>query len=210
MIKAIIFDLDGVLVDATQWHYRAMNKALALFGYTITSEEHHGSYNGLPTREKLKYLSKEKGLPEVLHDIIYTMKQKYTQDMIEQFCRSDHEKHYMLMMLKKRGFRMAVCSNAISRTVEVILNKLEISHFFEFALSNQDITKPKPDPQIYLKAFDTLRLKPTECLIIEDAKPGIEAAEASGAFVLKVKGYYQVNYKLITNFLNTIKEDRRC
>ncbi len=75
MIKAIIFDLDGVLIDATQWHFEALNKALHLFGYTITEEEHKNFYNGLPTRKKLEHLSKEKGLPLSLHAFINSMKQ---------------------------------------------------------------------------------------------------------------------------------------
>ena len=123
-LMGVIFDLDGVLVDATQWHYLALNRALGLFGYTVTPKEHKNFYNGLPTKEKLKTLSKEKGFPKSLNDLVYVMKQKYTQDMIERFCRPDFQKTYMLMKLKERGYRLAVCSNAIHQTVETMLEKL--------------------------------------------------------------------------------------
>ena len=63
MIKAVIFDLDGVLVDATEWHYEALNNALALFGFNIDRNMHFSEYNGLPTKEKLKRLSNRKGFP---------------------------------------------------------------------------------------------------------------------------------------------------
>lgn len=91
MIKAVIFDLDGVLIDATHWHYEALNKALRLFGYTITEEEHKDFYNGLPTRKKLEHLSRDKGMPVSLHALINLMKQKYTQELIERDCTPDFQ-----------------------------------------------------------------------------------------------------------------------
>jgi len=86
MIKAVIFDLDGVLVDATEWHYNALNKALHIFGYEITRDEHLSVYNGLPTRKKLELLSSQKSLPVSLHSFINEMKQAYTVRMIESEC----------------------------------------------------------------------------------------------------------------------------
>lgn len=206
MIKAIIFDLDGVLVDATEWHYLALNKALQLFGYTITRKEHENFYNGLPTRKKLEHLSKEKGLPISLHSVINKMKQKYTQEMIETHCIPDFQKVYLLKKLKERGYRLVVCSNAILQTVEIMLKKADIFQYFDFVLSNEDVEKPKPDPQIYQKAFKMLGLKPNECIIIEDAEHGKRAAYASGAHVLEVSGYKDVNFELIKNFLKKLQE----
>jgi len=69
-ISCVLFDLDGVLVDATEWHYVALNRALGLFGFDITRYEHLSDYNGLPTRKKLQMLSVEKGLPAALHNML--------------------------------------------------------------------------------------------------------------------------------------------
>lgn len=66
-IKAVIFDMDGVLIDAKEWHYEALNKALALFGFAISRQEHLDSYDGLPTRKKLEMLSSEKEPTKGLH-----------------------------------------------------------------------------------------------------------------------------------------------
>jgi beta-phosphoglucomutase-like phosphatase (HAD superfamily) len=76
-IRAVLFDLDGVLVDATEWHYEALNRALRLFGFGITRYEHLAGYNGLPTRRKLEMLSVEKGLPVALHGMVGRLKQVY-------------------------------------------------------------------------------------------------------------------------------------
>ena len=85
MIKVIIFDLDGVLVEARPIHYEALNRALSSIGeeFIISREEHLASYDGLPTRKKLIKLTEEKGLPEEYHDQIWRMKQKCTADVIE-------------------------------------------------------------------------------------------------------------------------------
>lgn len=205
MIKAIIFDLDGVLVDATHWHYEALNKALHLFGFTITEDEHKNFYNGLPTKKKLEQLSKDKGLPVVLHPFINRMKQKYTLELIERNCTPDFQKIYMLKKLKEKGYKLAVCSNAILSSVEVMLKKSRLREYFDFVLSNEDIKNPKPSPDIYHKAFEKLKVLPNECVIVEDAEHGKKAAMESGGRLLEVSGYYDVNYELVRDFLRTIK-----
>src|SRR5258706_10961301 len=104
-IKAVLFDLDGVLVDATEWHFNALNRALALFGYTIARYEHLTIYNGLPTRRKLEMLSVEKGLPRGLHAMINRIKQKFTREEILRQCTPVFEKEYMIRQLRRDGFR---------------------------------------------------------------------------------------------------------
>ena len=85
-IKAVLFDLDGVLIDATEWHYKALNRSLALFGFTISRYDHMATYNGLPTRQKLEMLSVEKGFPRSLHSLVNKIKQKYTREEILRRC----------------------------------------------------------------------------------------------------------------------------
>ena len=77
-IKAILFDMDGVLIDAKEWHYEALNKALSHFGFLINRDAHLTTYDGLPTKNKLEKLSEAQGLPKGLHEHINKLKQKYT------------------------------------------------------------------------------------------------------------------------------------
>ena len=98
-IKAVLFDLDGVLVDATEWHYNALNRALGLFGYTISRYEHLTTYNGLPTRKKLEMLSVEKNFPRGLHALTNQIKQKYTREEILRNCTPVFEKEFMMHQL---------------------------------------------------------------------------------------------------------------
>lgn len=82
MIKAVIFDMDGVLIEAKDWHYEALNKALNLFGHTISRHDHLTTYDGLPTSRKLNMLSVEHDLPVELHNFINEMKQAYTMEIV--------------------------------------------------------------------------------------------------------------------------------
>jgi HAD superfamily hydrolase (TIGR01509 family) len=210
-IKAILFDLDGVLVDATEWHFEALNRALALFSYTISRYEHLTAYNGLPTRKKLEMLSVEKGLPRGLHNVLNQIKQKYTREEILRQCAPSFEKEFMIHQLKRDGFKLAVCSNSVRESVELMLRGAGLLPLFDFIASNEDVQKPKPDPEMYLMAFSRLQLTPSECVIVEDAGHGIEAARRSGAHVCHVTGFGDVDYDRIRGFLQGIeKGDATC
>jgi len=205
-IKAVLFDMDGVLIEAKDWHYEALNRALKLFGYEISRFEHLTSYDGLPTSMKLKKLTLEKGLPTQLHSFINEMKQQYTVSMIQNLCRPRFNHEYALSKLKSEGYRLAVGSNSIKMTIEMMMNYAKLTDYFEFMLSNQDVKNAKPDPEIYLTAMSKMNLQPKDCLIVEDNENGIKAAIASGAHVLVVKTVDEVNYNNIKNRILEIEE----
>ena len=196
MIKAILFDLDGVLVNATEWHYEALNKALRLFGREIGREDHIKIYNGLPTTEKLKVMSEKGELPWGVHEIIKTLKRKYTDEQVFLNCKPNHEKQIMLSNLKRVGYKLAVVSNAQRYSVENMLRCSMTIDFFDYILGNDEGYKPKPAPDMYLAAFHFIKLKPREVVIVEDSPHGIEAAKRSGAKVLEVRGFEEVNSSL--------------
>jgi beta-phosphoglucomutase len=205
-IRAVLFDLDGVLIDATDWHYDALNRSLAMFGFSISRYDHLSSYNGLPTRKKLEMLSVEKGLPRSLHDMINRIKQVFTREEILSHCWPVFEKEYMLTRLKREGLRVAVCSNAIRDSVELMLHRAGLINHFEFLISNEEVKHAKPHPEIYLKAFERLGLPPDQVVIVEDAPHGIEAAKNSGAHVCQVSGHAEVTYWRIRDFINSIEK----
>lgn len=196
-IKAVLFDMDGVLIDAKDWHYEALNKALKLFGYEINRYEHLSSYDGLPTKVKLERLTSEKGLPKYLHSFINEMKQKYTIDITHNYCRPRFNHEYALSKLKSEGYKLAVCSNSIKNTIDIMMGMSALDKYLDLKLSNEDVSQSKPDPEIYIKAMEKLNLSPEECLIIEDNENGIKAAKSSGANLLAVKSVDDVNYNNI-------------
>lgn len=200
-IKAVVFDMDGVLIEAKDWHYEALNRALRLFGYEISRYDHLVTYDGLPTAKKLEMLSLEKGLPVGLHPFINDLKQSYTIDIVHTSCFPRFFHEYALSKLSADGYRLAVASNSIRNTVQLMMEKSGLFPYLEFFLSNQDVKKAKPDPEIYLTAIDRLGITPAETMVVEDNHNGIEAATRAGASVMKVDSIYDVNYENIVRHI---------
>lgn len=195
--------MDGVLIEAKDWHYEALNEALQLFGCEISSYDHLITFDGLPTKDKLRILTELGKLPEELHPIISSMKQKHTMKMILTKCRPLFAHQYALSKLHSESFKMAVCSNSIKTSVEVMMQQAGLDKWLDFYLSNEDVLKAKPDPEIYVKAMQRMNFKPEECLVLEDNENGIRAAMASGAHLLRISEVGDVTYK---NIKTRIKE----
>jgi beta-phosphoglucomutase len=198
--KAILFDLDGVLVNMPDGHYQALNSALSLFGAKIKKEEHASFFNGLPTRKKVEMLESQGRIPVGLVEVINAIKQDYTKDAMKNYCSPDYAKMTMLKYLKDRGFKLACCSNSIKETLHMMLKSACLYDFFDLIIGNDEVTQPKPDPEIYLRAFKKFNVAPKECVIVEDAPHGLEAARLSGAVVFHVRGCEDVDLSLFKGF----------
>ncbi|MHB1316572.1 MAG: HAD family hydrolase [Minisyncoccota bacterium] len=205
MIKAILFDLDGVLVNMPDGHYEALNKALSLFGTRIERDEHDAHFNGLPSRKKIEMLERQGRLPPGLSEFINSIKQKYTKEIIPKYCPPDYSKIILLRYLKDKGFKLGCCSNSMKETLHIMLKSAEIFKYFDVIIGNDEVVHPKPDPEIYLTAFRKLNIKPTEAAVVEDSPHGIKSAEASGAYVIKVRGTADVNISLFLDILSMSK-----
>ena len=185
MIKLIVFDLDGVLVDARDIHYRAMNYALRYLGFDeIPREKHLAKFDGLPTTKKLQMLEEECPTIGPLKQQIWREKQKATQSII-RLMEEDVEKRSMLQAL---GHCQIFCaSNSVRQSVKMMLLKRGLLEFIDEYFSNEDVKNPKPHPEMYLKCMLKAGVRPDETLVIEDSHIGRAAAIASGAHVLGVE-----------------------
>lgn len=199
--------MDGVLIDAKDWHYEALNKALALFGVEISRYDHLSTFDGLPTKVKLQMLSKRFFLPEALHAFINQLKQIYTLEIIYQRCHPVFHHEYALAKLHQSGYKIAVCSNSVRKTVELMMERSGLIDYLDAIISNEDVKKAKPDPEMYLAAIKSFDVKPCECLVVEDNPVGVLAGQASGANVLKVGTVYDVTYENIMTSIGGLEND---
>jgi len=187
-IKAIIFDLDGVLVDSRHLHYEALNRALAEVNpdYMISVEEHLAKYDGLPTNKKLTMLTHEKGLPTGFHTDIWKRKQDLTIDLISECIKPCEHQQKVLNELKDMGYKLFCASNSISLTLTEMLKALKIYDLFERIYSNEDVVHPKPHPMIYMKCCYDNGFAPSQVIVVEDSPIGRVAATLSGCHVCPV------------------------
>jgi HAD superfamily hydrolase (TIGR01509 family) len=203
-IKAILFDLDGVLCDTKMIHFESLNMALDL-EYVISLSDHLKRFDGLKTNQKLEILSKENGLPIEKHKEIWEKKQKITIKLLETL-KPSFEIITSLKRLSDEGYKIACCSNSIRKTVFIILSRLQIIQYFDLIISNEDVMQGKPHPEIYWKAMSMFNCLPEESLIIEDSPTGILSANRSSANVLRVSKTEEVTYENIKLAMNSSKQ----
>ena len=203
MIKLVLFDLDGVLIDAKKIHYEALNEALGE-QYAISEKEHTNTYDGRKTFEKLKLLTEQKGLPTTLHNEIYDKKQSITMEKISAL-EPIEEITKLFQELEQQKYLIGVCSNSIRRTVLTALAKTQLMEYCSVIISNEDVKNSKPHPEMYWKAMSMMSVLPEETLIVEDSPPGLLAAERSRANYIRVDNPYVVTREKIFSNLKGSK-----
>lgn len=210
MSKLVIFDLDGVLIDSRELHYDALNDALRKVDekFIISREEHLSKYDGLNTTKKLKMLTEQKGLPVSVYDQVWKDKQDATFNLVRGFC-----KEYMLQtifrQIKARGYKIAVASNSIRETVKLSLLSIGVMDEVDYFVSNEDVSRTKPYPEMYWKCMTALNALPKNTIIVEDSHIGRQGALDSGAHLLAVENAKEVNsehmMQRIYDLMNTIE-----
>jgi HAD superfamily hydrolase (TIGR01509 family) len=206
MIKLIVFDLDGVLVDAKGIHFDTLNDALKEVGeeYVISEAEHLSTYDGLKTTQKLEMLTKNKGLDPTLYDDIWYRKQHLTLERIVGITPNETLQSVM-SALSEDGYKLAVASNSIKKTVLAVLENLGIRGFMNLIISNEDVRNSKPHPEMYWKVMSRLGVLPEETLIVEDSPYGLLAASRSNAHILRVKNTQELTYTNIFKKITKIE-----
>jgi beta-phosphoglucomutase-like phosphatase (HAD superfamily)/dTDP-glucose pyrophosphorylase len=205
MNNAFIFDLDGVLIDSKEIHFRALNLALSEINskYSISKQEQESTYEGLSTKAKLDILSYSKGLPKELHNIIWEKKQIYSSKMFQVF-EKDEELVALFKIIKSFNIKIGVASNAIRDTVLNSLKSLGIYDFVDYALSNEDVSNPKPNPEIYKTMISLLGSSPEKTIIFEDSEIGQAAAKASLAKLFPVAERKDISLSYISKAIESL------
>tara|TARA_B110000858_G_C17807295_1_gene478763 strand:+ start:4690 stop:6048 length:1359 start_codon:yes stop_codon:yes gene_type:complete len=205
MIKAIIFDLDGVLVDTKLIHFEALNIALKKNDINeISYEDHVKIFDGLPTLEKLKILKIKKNQ----QNKILKIKQKYTLEILSKNVSSDKKKTKLIRVLSKK-YKIIIATNAVKSTLNICIKKLKIKEYINFAICNEDVKNPKPNPEIYLKIFIKFGLYPQEVMILEDSHYGRQAAMHSGGNLIPIQNLSEVNLKNINYYIKSIHKMKK-
>ena len=203
--KLCIFDLDGVLIDSRELHFHALNDALCKVGeeYVISREEHLSLYDGLNTTKKLKMLTERKGLSPSYYDQIWKDKQSSTFDLIRKI-ESDERIRKHMLRLKENDIKIAVASNSIRETIKLSLLQIGVMDLVDFYVSNEDVLRTKPFPEMYWKCMTALNALPRTTVIIEDSHIGRQGALDSCAHLAPVKDCDDLTEEKIDEVIDTL------
>jgi beta-phosphoglucomutase len=203
MIKAVLFDLDGILVPACELHKKAFDMAL---GFELTKEEHETQFNGLPTKKKLEKLVSQGRIKKEEIPNIWERKQNFTKDLIKEL-KVNWAIAALLQELYNRDIKIVCVTNSIRETAELMLKQTGIFEYFNFIITNEDVIENKPSPACYKQAMWQLYLSKSSCLILEDSEVGLQAAIASGAHVLKCVNPSEVTMERIMPVLKHLENN---
>jgi beta-phosphoglucomutase len=201
MLRAVIFDFDGVITDTEILHLRAFNRVLAQFGLEITTKDYYKVYLGYTDVDCYKLLI-DKGLLKIDEDQIDELvKQKY--EIFEELAKTEGRTiegvHDFLKMLEQNNIPMAICSGALLAEIELISQEAGLRHFFTAIVSAEHVKKGKPHPEGFLLALQKLNedhanpILPNQCIVIEDSSWGLEAAKAAGMHTIAVTNSYDAD-----------------
>ena len=205
MIKLIIFDLDGVLVDTKDIHYEALNLALKKVNkkYFIDYNSHINEFDGLSTLNKLEKLHEKRKLPKNKFKLIKKNKDLLTKKLIKEKINYKKTIEVIFKDLSKK-YKIAVASNAIADTIITCLKILKIKNYVDLIISNEDVSFIKPNPQIFLKCMVKFGISPNQTLILEDSAKGRQAAINSGAHLMAIEKLEDVKKTKIVENIKSI------
>jgi beta-phosphoglucomutase len=185
-IKAVIFDLDGVLVDTARYHDQAWEELATGFGYALTEADRH-ALKGRSRADSLEYILEQAGW----EDADPAQKSRWLQaknarylELVEELTPHDAAEgaQDLLGHLREAGIKLALGS--ASQNATKVLNKIGMEGAFDSVVDGTRTTRSKPDPQVFEMAASDLGLEPKDCIVIEDAQAGIQAALAGGFWAI--------------------------
>lgn len=185
MVQAVIFDLDGVLVDSEEFSMEATEQMLKELGIELTLEERERAF-GRTDLDSYRECIKDRKLSLNPEDMVRRKEEIYSK-LISGKLKPIEGAAELIQSLGEKAVRMAVASSGTRNKIRASLREIGFEGLFETVVSAEDITQGKPNPEIFLKAAERLGVPPAQCLVIEDAQAGVEAAKAAGMKCLAFK-----------------------
>ena len=198
MLRAVIFDFDGVITDSEILHLRAFNRVLAQHGIEITKKDYYKEYLGLTDVDCFKLVADRNQIDLDDGGIENLVKQK--NRIFEELAETEGQivegVREFLQMLKGNNIPMAICSGAVRAEIELILQQARLRSFFAVIVSAEQVKKGKPHPEGFLLTLQKLNSRgsdpilPDQCVVIEDSHWGLKAAMAAGMHTVAVTNSY--------------------
>ena len=184
-VKAVIFDLDGTLVDNNAYHLQSWIKYLKNMNREISEEEYKANVNGRTNKDVIEYIYQRK--MEDAEAMVYALeKEAIYRELYKENIVPVAGLLPLLQKLRNRNIPMAIATSGIQVNIDFMFDHIPMRRYFDVVVNSSHIRKGKPDPEIYFKAAELLQVAPENCLVFEDAVVGINSAKAAGMKVIGV------------------------
>jgi HAD superfamily hydrolase (TIGR01509 family) len=184
--RAVLWDMDGTLIDSADYHWIAWRDVLAGEGFELTRDRFAESFGRRNDATLRAYFGEDFPLEEI--DRIGAIKEARYRDLVRtrgvEFLPGVYS---WLQLLKSGGWRQALASSAELLNIEAVLESLKVTGFFDAIVSAEDVQTGKPDPAVFLKAADRVSTAYHRCVVVEDAPAGVEAAHLAGMHAVGVQ-----------------------
>lgn len=184
-MKAVIFDMDGVLVDSQPYHFKADIDTMAEYG-VIKGQKFYESFAGTLTADRMRTLKEMFGLDVPVEEMTIKRENMILDIMGKEDIKPVSGIPEFLRSIKEKGLTTAVASSSDYKLINLILDRLKIAKYFDSVTSGSDVKRGKPSPDVFLLAAERIGIEPAECLVVEDSENGVKAAKAAG---MKALGY---------------------
>jgi HAD superfamily hydrolase (TIGR01509 family) len=184
-IQAVIFDMDGLMIDSEPFHQKAFDTVLKEYGSGLSIAENNSLYVGIGDIAAAEDMVKRKQLPISKEELIQKKQTVYMQYLQSDIIAQDGLRE-LLIELKRLKFKTAVASGSTLDEIKAIVTHLKINEYFDFLCSSSQVSRGKPAPDIFLFAASKLGVNPTECIVLEDAPSGLRAGIAANMHVIIV------------------------
>jgi beta-phosphoglucomutase len=195
--RAVLWDLDGTLVDSEDYHWRSWQHALALDGVRVTYDDFKRTFGQRNETILRGWLGADVS-PDRLDRVADAKEVEYRRLAAEYGLTPLPGAAEWLARLQADGWRQAIASSAPRLNVEVMLRALHLERYFDAIVSSEDVSNGKPDPEVFLTAAARLHVPPSRCIVVEDAPAGIEAARRAGMRSIGVGGVQGENVTVRT------------
>jgi beta-phosphoglucomutase family hydrolase len=175
MIKAVLFDFDGVVVDSEKLHMKTFFDLFEKYGINVSQERWYSEFAGTGSRHIIEVLSKELKVKEDINELVERRKHKYEERVQNRELELIPGVVEFLTLIKKKGIKTAVVSGSHRTNVQLALKMFKLEKYFDIIVSGDDLKERKPNPAPFLHAAKLLGVMPCECLGIEDSKAGSQA-----------------------------------
>lgn len=184
MINAVIFDMDGVVAETEHIHIQAEKQTMLEYGVRTSEDELH-QYTGTTAEHMFTGLIRKYKL-DTTFDEIFKTKEQILFELLAKDVQPTKGVLELICKLKNMKIKLGIASSSHRRLIEYILNRLALTHLFDCVVGAEDIVNSKPNPEIFLTCARILKVRPTNCLVVEDSTFGVEAAKRAG---MKCLGY---------------------